>query len=86
MTIETANVYVDEIYAAAQAEVLPGQYVVIAVTDTGIGMPQDVKAKAFDPFFTTKDFRLWHRSRNLSQVYGFVQQSRGHAKIYSEVG
>ncbi len=85
LTIETANAYLDEIYAAAQAEVLPGQYVVIAVTDTGIGMPQDVKAKAFDPFFTTKN--IGHGTGlGLSQVYGFVKQSRGHVKIYSEVG
>jgi PAS domain S-box-containing protein len=85
LTIETENVYFDEDYAAAQAEVLPGQYVMLAISDTGCGMPADVKAKAFDPFFTTKD--VGHGTGlGLSQVYGFVKQSRGNVKIYSEVG
>jgi PAS domain S-box-containing protein len=85
LTIETGNVYFDEHYAASQAEVLPGQYVMLAITDTGCGMPAEVQAKAFDPFFTTKD--VGHGTGlGLSQVYGFVKQSRGHVKIYSEVG
>ena len=85
LTIETANVHLDERYAAVQAEVLPGQYILLAVTDNGMGMPPDVKEKAFDPFFTTKDLGQG-TGLGLSQVYGFVKQSRGHVKIYSEVG
>jgi signal transduction histidine kinase/CheY-like chemotaxis protein len=85
LTLETANAYLDEQYAASQSEVLPGQYVMIAVTDTGSGMTNEVMAKAFDPFFTTKG--VGHGTGlGLSQVYGFVKQSRGHVKIYSEVG
>jgi PAS domain S-box-containing protein len=85
LTLETANIHLDEKYASTQSEVLPGQYVMLAVTDNGCGMPPDVKAKAFDPFFTTKD--IGHGTGlGLSQVYGFVKQSRGHVKIYSEVG
>jgi PAS domain S-box-containing protein len=84
LTIETANVYFDEQYAAKEG-ISPGQYVGIFVSDTGIGMPPDVVAKAFDPFFTTKE--VGHGTGlGLSQVYGFMKQSEGHAKIYSEVG
>ena len=85
LTLESGNVHLDEKYASTQSEVVPGQYVLLAVTDSGCGMPPDVAAKAFDPFFTTKD--IGHGTGlGLSQVYGFVKQSRGHAKIYSEVG
>ena len=85
LTLETANVHLDERYAIGQIEVVPGQYVMLAITDNGSGMTPEVKAKAFDPFFTTKD--VGHGTGlGLSQVYGFVKQSRGHVKIYSEVG
>jgi PAS domain S-box-containing protein len=85
LTIETMNASLDQRYVASETGVLPGQYVLIAVTDTGSGMPPDVIAKAFDPFFTTKDVGKG-TGLGLSQVYGFVKQSGGHIKIYSEVG
>ena len=85
LTIESANTHIDESYAAAHAEVLPGQYVAVAVSDTGTGMDQKTVAQAFEPFFTTKPVGKG-TGLGLSQVYGFVKQSGGHVKIYSEVG
>jgi CheY-like chemotaxis protein len=85
LTIETQNAHLDQRYAASELGILPGQYVLIAVTDSGAGMTEDVMRKAFDPFFTTKDVGKG-TGLGLSQVYGFVKQSGGHIKIYSEVG
>jgi signal transduction histidine kinase len=85
LTIETAHAYLDEAYAAAHAEIVAGQYVQIAITDTGHGMALDVISRAFEPFFTTKQVGEGS-GLGLSQVYGFVKQSGGHVKIYSEVG
>jgi CheY-like chemotaxis protein len=85
LTIETSNAYIDEAYAAGYAEVVPGQYICIAVSDTGMGMDDATVAKAFEPFFTTKPVGRG-TGLGLSQVYGFVKQSGGHVKIYSEVG
>jgi PAS domain S-box-containing protein len=85
LTLQTMNVSLDDDYAAAQTEVEPGEYVLVAVTDSGTGMPKEVINQVFDPFFTTKGVGLGS-GLGLSMVYGFVKQSHGHVTIYSEEG
>jgi PAS domain S-box-containing protein len=85
LTIEAANVFVDEEYTRTIPEMAPGQYVVLSVTDTGSGMSPEVLSRAFEPFYTTKE--AGHGTGlGLSQVYGFVKQSGGNVRIYSEIG
>jgi PAS domain S-box-containing protein len=85
LTVEAVNVSVDHDYWSRNPEVSPGHYVLICVTDTGAGMSAETLGRAFEPFFTTKE--AGHGTGlGLSQVYGFVKQSGGNVKIYSEVG
>jgi two-component system, NtrC family, sensor kinase len=85
LTIETSNAYLDEEYCLQHAGVSPGQYILIAVTDSGGGMSAETIDHAFEPFFTTKEAGKG-TGLGLSQVYGFMKQSDGHVKIYSEPG
>ena len=85
ITIETANAHLDAEYAARHDELTAGQYVLVAVSDTGTGMSAEEMRRAFDPFFTTKEIGKG-TGLGLSMVYGFAKQTGGHAAIYSEVG
>jgi signal transduction histidine kinase/ActR/RegA family two-component response regulator len=85
LTIETSNAHLNDEYSYVHKDVPPGQYVLIAVTDTGVGMAPNLIEKAFDPFFTTKPTGKG-TGLGLSQVYGFVKQSGGHVSVYSEPG
>ncbi|MBM0207496.1 response regulator [Micromonospora sp. STR1s_5] len=85
LTIEASNAFLDDEYARRHDEVAPGQYVLLAVTDTGVGIPPEALDRVFEPFFTTKPEDKG-TGLGLAMVYGLVKQSGGHVKIYSEVG
>jgi len=85
LTIDTANLTIDEIYRATQSDLTQGPYVRLRIADTGTGMPEDVAKRAFDPFFTTKPPGQG-TGLGLASVYGIVKQANGHTQLYSELG
>jgi len=85
VTIETANSYLDEAYADRFGDLESGQYVQVSVTDTGVGIPPEILGRVFEPFFTTKSAEAGS-GLGLAMVHGFVKQSGGHVRIYSEEG
>ncbi len=85
ITIETANAYLDEAYCRQFGDVTPGQYALLSVTDTGTGIPSENLSKVFEPFFTTKSASA-RTGLGLAIIHGFVKQSKGHVRIYSELG
>ncbi len=85
LTIETSPAYLDQVYASEHEEVVPGHYILIAVSDTGSGMPAHIIEKIFQPFFTTKEVGKG-TGLGLSMVFGFIKQSGGHVRVYSEEG
>jgi signal transduction histidine kinase len=85
LLIETGYAFLDSNYAAQNADVRPGQYILVSVSDTGTGISPEIMDRVFEPFFTTKEVGKG-TGLGLSMVYGFAKQSQGHVKIYSEVG
>ena len=85
LTIESANTFLDRAYTDTEEDIRPGQYVQVAITDTGAGIPAEIMAQVFEPFFTTKP-QGSGTGLGLSQVHGFIKQSGGHIRLYSEVG